>query len=91
MKHRTFKYTKDNGDESLREVLIVSEARQNHLCYDVSTLDNYQRAYLKHMDEVIKNKRIELEDAFALDTGIDISTLWRSFKPENIEWTNDSN
>lgn len=79
-------YTKDDGDVSKREVLVVSEPRDNYLMYDVTKLED------EHLDVFIEalvaseTYRENCMADFELVTGIKVSSLWRSFKPGGINW-----
>ena len=85
------RYTKDNGDSSDRTVVVVTRPRENYLVYDISNLTNDQRATLKlTLDEIDRFRDNAIAD-FELVTGVKQSSLWRSFKPGGIEWTDNDN
>ena len=82
-------YTKENGEQSERLVIVVSAPKINYLVYDVTKLEqtdiNVLLDALSQADEYRENA---LKD-FELITGIQQRNLWRSFKPEGIEWTDE--
>jgi hypothetical protein len=79
-------YTKDNGDISERYVVVVSDPRKNYLCYDVSEFKDEELKMFKHYLDSIEQYQGDTLTEFEDVTGIKISSLWRSFKPEGIEW-----
>ena len=85
-KVRRMTYTKANGDISKRSVLVISAPKKNYLMYDVSNMSDDALDVL--VDSL--NKAEEFRDNamadFELITGIKQASLWRSFKPEGIEW-----
>ena len=85
-KIKSITYTKDNGEVSERDVIVVSAPRENYLCYDVSGLSKDERNvlihYLNTIDEYIDETFAELTSI----TGVRREKLWRSFKPANIKW-----
>lgn len=85
IKHMT--YTKDNGEVSEREVIVVSAPRDNYLCYDVTKLDDNGKKMLEHYLNSIETYRQETFAELTSVTGIRENTLWRSFKPKGIEWS----
>lgn len=86
MQRRRFRYTKDNGDVSEREVIIVSPPRENYLVYDVSKLTEKQVMQLVHVLKRGEEERDIFIKQFENNTGIKTASLWRSFKPKGIEW-----
>lgn len=80
------RYTKDNGDESLREVIVVAKPRSNYLVYDVTELSSDDIETLSSVLDDIDEYRESQINSFELITGIKQSNLWRSFKPEGIDW-----
>ena len=82
-------YTKDNGDISQREVVVVSAPRQNYLVYDVTKLSNEEVNILLEALDVAEEHRDSALKHFELLTGLKQSSLWRSFKPGGIEWDNE--
>jgi hypothetical protein len=82
-------YTKANGDISDREVIVVSAPKVNYLVYDVSKLSATDREILVDMLAELDTYRDEAFAEFEKLTGIKQSSLWRSFKPEGIEWTDE--
>ena len=86
---RSMLYTKDNGDSSKREVLIVAEPRVNYLMLDVTKLSNADLDILKEVYKFSDEYRDNAIADFELLTGIKHSSLWRSFKPEGIEWNTE--
>jgi len=86
MKYRSFEYTKDSGEVSDRRVLIVSEARENHLCYDVTDMGTVDLLRLQRINEYLKLAKEDMLENFEQDTGIKLDKLWRSFKPSGIKW-----
>jgi hypothetical protein len=85
LKHMT--YQKDNGDTSERDIIVVSEPRKNYLVYDVSKLSDDQLEVLVNALDQIEEFRNNAMKDFELITGVKQSSLWRSFKPEGIDWT----
>ena len=82
-------YTKVNGDISKRNVIVVSRPKKNYLVYDVTNLTNEQvNTLLKCLDIAEEQRQYAMSD-FELLTGISEANLWRSFKPEGIEWDNE--
>jgi uncharacterized membrane protein YvbJ len=79
-------YTKDNGDVSEREVIVVSAPKENYLVYDVSKLNDEERKFLLHYLDSIDAYRDETFAELTSVTGIRQTSLWRSFKPGGIEW-----
>lgn len=90
MKIKTVQYTKANGDTSTRQIVVVSEPRDYYLVYDVSKLSAKQMEVL----ELALNQTEEFRDSamkdFELLTGLTQNSLWRSFKPEGIEWNTEN-
>ena len=83
---RTMKYTKANGEASTRQVIVVSNPKENYLMYDVSKLTEKE---LQVLQEALKQTEEFRDNAiadFELLTGIKQASLWRTFKPEGIEW-----
>ena len=85
-KIKSMTYTKDNGEVSERDIIVVSAPRDNYLCYDVTELSKEERAVLAHylhsIDGFIEETFAELTSI----TGIRREKLWRSFKPGGIQW-----
>lgn len=87
---RIMQYTKNSGDRSLRHVLVVSQPRKNYLVYDVTKLKINEIEALKTcIEESDKFRESAMKD-FEILTGIKQRSLWRSFKPEGIEWESDN-
>lgn len=86
---RRMVYTKDNGEVSARSVIIVAGPRDNYLCYDVSNLDDYERAALEEGMEKANTVRDEFLTEYLVTHGVNPKTLWRSFKPQNIDWIDE--
>jgi hypothetical protein len=86
MKTRKFMYTKDNGDVSERLAVIVSEPRKNYLVYDISKLEPKEVRLLEDALKQAEDFRDNCLADFELLTGKKVNSLWRSFKPEGIEW-----
>lgn len=82
-------YTKDAGDVSYRNVIVVSSPRKNFLVYDVSNLSEKQLDILQQSLNQIEEYRVNCMKDFELVTGIKQSSLWRSFKPEGCEWNDN--
>jgi hypothetical protein len=80
------RYTKDNGETSLREVVVVSEPRANYLVYDVTKLSNKDLDVLRLALEQTEVFRDNALADFDLVSELKLWRLWRSFKPEGIEW-----
>lgn len=86
MNIRTMQYTKANGEVSTRQVIVVSNPKENYLMYDVSKLTEKE---LQVLQEALKQTEEFRDNAiadFELLTGIKQASLWRTFKPEGIEW-----
>lgn len=79
-------YTKDNGEQSNRSIIVVAAPRKLYLTYDVSDLEyeelNVLLEALRKADEYRDNALADFE----LITGKAQNKLWRSFKPEGVEW-----
>ena len=86
MKIRRFIYTKDNGDVSERLAMVVADPRKNYLMYDISSLDKTEIEVLKDTLFKVDEYRENCIKDFELITGKKLNSLWRSFKPEGIEW-----
>ena len=86
MKINTVRYTKANGDVSERKIVVVSNPRDNYLVYDVTKLTEKELEVLKNALEQTEEFRENAIADFQLLTGIRQESLWRSFKPEGIEW-----
>ena len=82
-------YTKANGDRTLRQVLVVSPPRGNYLVYDVTNLSDRNIDTLRDCMTEADTKRDTVMKTFEVLTGIKEESLWRSFKPEGIEWDNE--
>jgi hypothetical protein len=82
-------YVKDNGDISIREVIVISEPRDNYLMLDVSKLSNNEVNLLLEAYKVIDKYRDDALGEFERVTGIKQNSLWRSFKPEGVEWNKE--
>jgi hypothetical protein len=85
-KVKSMTYTKDNGEVSQREVIVVSPPRDLYLVYDVSKLTESQ---IQHLQSVLEEIDIYRNDCIAdweQETGLKQSSLWRSFKPGGINW-----
>ncbi len=86
METKRFTYTKDNGEVSERNAIIMAKPRTNYLVLDISKTD--PQAYddlINTFEEVedYKQERIQVWEKF---WGLKFNDLWRSFKPEGIEW-----
>lgn len=90
MKIKSMVYTKDSGDKSERDVIVVSAPRNNYLCYDVTNLSYEDREVLISALYEAETCRDNCIADFELVTGQRQSTLWRSFKPEGIDWVLDN-
>lgn len=71
---RKIKYTKDSGDVSEREVIIMSEPHTNVMAIDLSGLSAEQVKLIQ--DEL----REHAESMKAL------GVAWKSFKPNNLQF-----
>jgi len=89
MKIKSMTYTKDNGEVSTRDIVIVSAPRENYLVYDVSKLNDEERKLLTHYLDSIEQYRTETFAELTSVTGIRENALWRSFKPGGIEWNKE--
>ena len=86
---RQMRYTKDNGETSERDVIIISYPRKNHLMYDVTNLTITERDALIMALEVAEDARDNAIAYFETLTGVKQRDLWRSFKPEGIKWVQE--
>ena len=86
MKIRHMRYTKDDGDSSLREVLVISKPNRNYLMQDLTKFSDKEMEVFKLALTQTEEFRDNAMKDFELITGIKPSTLWRTFKPEGIEW-----
>ena len=86
MKTKTVEYTKANGDKSTRHIVVVAEPRDFYLVYDVSKLSLQQLEVLELALTQTEEFRDSAMKDFELVTGVSQASLWRSFKPEGIEW-----
>lgn len=86
---RHMRYTKDNGETSERDVIVVSYPKVNHLMYDVTSLTDKERNVLINALAAAEEARDNAIAKFEVLTGIKQSSLWRSFKPEGIEWVTE--
>ena len=84
---RSMKYTKEDGSSSLRSVVVLSKPREHYLMYDVSKLTTHQREYFLTVLSEMETLQDETIAEFEAVTGLKQKSLWRSFKPEGIEWT----
>ena len=83
-------YTKDSGEVSEREVIIVASPRDKYLVYDVTKLTEAEKGWLlKYMKEIDTYRDETFEELKSI-TGIRQNALWRSFKPEGIEWETEN-
>lgn len=89
MKIRRMTYTKDSGDRSDRIIAVMSEPRQNLLAWDLTSLNPFDIDILHDTILEIETYRQECYRDFEDKTGIKLDSLWRSFKPEGIEWTTE--
>jgi len=83
---RTMQYTKANGDVSTRQVIVVANPKDNYLMYDVTKLTEKELQVLQEALTQIDEFRDNAIADFELLTGIKQASLWRTFKPEGIEW-----
>ena len=79
-------YIKANGDYSRRQVIVISEPRENYLVLDVSKLTPTDAELLSEYLDHVEEARTEFISEFEVITGIKYNSLWRSFKPGGIEW-----
>ncbi len=79
---KTMRYTKNNGEASTRQVLVITRPRKTYLTYDVSNLSEKALEVLLKAHEQIEEFRTNAMLDFELLTGIKQASLWRSFKPE---------
>jgi len=87
---RTMRYTKDNGEVSTRQVIVVSNPREHYLMYDVGKLSEKELEVLTMALEQIDEYRENAIADFELLTGKQQASLWRSFKSEGIEWITEN-
>lgn len=83
---RPMTYTKDNGEVSDRQILVVFEPRDNYLVYDVTKLSDEHLEVLVEALAMVEEYRDNALADFELLTGVQINSLWRSFKPGGISW-----
>lgn len=83
---KSITYTKDNGEVSERDIIVVSGPKENYLCYDVTKLSVEEREILQHYLDSIEQYREDTMAELTSVTGIRQNTLWRSFKPSGIQW-----
>lgn len=86
MKIKRMTYTKANGDVSHRTVAVIAEPKDNYLCLDISDFTDEEVKMFEHYLSAIEVYREETYNEFEDITGKKISDLWRSFKPEGVEW-----
>jgi len=87
---RYMTYTKADGDISERNVIVVSRPRKTFLVYDTTKLSNEEVNILLKCLDIIEEQRDNAMKDFELLTGLKQGSLWRSFKPEGIEWDDES-
>ena len=83
---RPMTYTKDNGEVSDRQILVVSEPRENYLVYDVTKLSDEHLEILVDALAMAEEYRDNALADFELLTKVKVNSLWRSFKPGGISW-----
>ncbi len=64
----------------------MSSPRKNYLMYDVSALSEEALSIFTEALNKAEDYRNNCIADFELVTGIKQANLWRSFKPEGIEW-----
>lgn len=89
-KIQNISYIKANGDFTRRQVIVVSKPNPNYLTLDVSNLSETDQVLLTEYLVEMDNARNEVIAEFDLMTGNSYRSLWRSFKPEGIEWEKES-
>ena len=89
MKTQTARYTKDSGEISDRELIIVSKPRENYLAYDVSNLEPDVVLEFVECLNIIEQVREEVLSDFERISGVNVGSLWRSFKPGGLKFTNE--
>ena len=89
-KIQLMRYTKDNGDMSEREVIVLSGPKELYLMYDISKLSNKESNLLLETLDDIDHYRDDAITEFEMITGIKQASLWRSFKPGGIEWIKEN-
>lgn len=87
---RDLRYTKTNGEVSRRKVVVVSNPREHYLVYDVSNFSDSELEVLQSALEKTEEFRNNAMQDFELLTGIKQNSLWRSFKPEGVEWITEN-
>ena len=83
---KLMKYTKDSGEVSDRQILVVFEPRDNYLVYDVTKLSDEHLEVLVEALAMVEEYRDNALADFELLTGNKVGNLWRSFKPGGIDW-----
>ena len=89
-KRRWFIYTKDNGDMTERDALVVAEPRTLYLAIDMTKLPEGAADALVHLFESAEDYKEELLSEWEKEYDVIFRNLWRSFKPAGIEWTDEN-
>jgi len=89
-KIKSMTYIKDNGDYSRRQVIVISEPRENYLVLDVTKLRLVDQQLLTENLSKLDEFRDEFIQEFEIMTGVSYNSLWRSFKPGGIEWEQEN-
>lgn len=80
VKIKDFIYTKASGEVSERTAVVVSEPKENYLMLDITGLSPEKVEEVLRVIREVDAYRTEVFNAY------NINSLWRSFKPEGIEW-----
>lgn len=75
---REFTYTKANGEQSHRRVIILRKPQTNYLGLDVTDMTEMEIAAA--IDNILE------ADKYRDEYFEEYSSRWRTFKPEGIEW-----
>jgi len=78
-----FIYTKDNGEESYRKVVVLRRPQKNYLCLDITELSE------EEIDGIMSGIEEAEEHRDKIWEEINVASLWRSFKEEGIEWQDE--
>jgi len=76
----TFKYTKADGKESNRTIVVSTEPTKLYSGIDISSLEPYDMAL--YAEQVNAAKNIYLDTIAQLNVDFDMNFNYRQFKPE---------
>jgi hypothetical protein len=77
---KQLRYTKDNGEVSVRDVMVLGEPTKLYKCIDLSGLTTEQVEELKESFYEIDKFRDEMLSELTF------SLQWKNFKTEGVEW-----